>query len=89
MVPQPPQNPAADPQRGHVLPRRALMLGGLLGAAALTAGCAPASGTFTALGGDDGDSEGLPNSLTWGWRLPTTWDSARGIGYDVHVLSLV
>ena len=89
MVLQTPQSPAADPQRGHVLPRRALMLGGLLGAAALTAGCAAASGALTALGGDGGDSEGLPHSLTWGWRLPTTWDSARGIGYDVHVLSLV
>lgn len=87
MVTQHPQTPAADPQRQQLLPRRALMLGALLSATGLTAGCSPAAGSLTALGADETDAR--PGALTWGWRLPTTWDSARGIGYDVHVLSLV
>ena len=85
-----PQGTAAAPQEQPPLPRRALMAGALLGTAALTAGCAPGAGVRAALGGTADDSaDGPSNSLTWGWILPTTWDSARGIGYDVHVLSLV
>lgn len=91
MVLQRQQGPAAVPPTGRAvppraLPRRTLMTGALLGTAALTAGCAPGSDIRAALGGTP---EGPLNSLTWGWTLPTTWDSARGIGYDVHVLSLV
>lgn len=57
------------------------------GTAAL-AGCAPGSQTQQAVQPAGGDISG-DHKLTWGWRLPTTWDSAMGIGYDVHVNSLV
>ncbi|MGW9825551.1 peptide/nickel transport system substrate-binding protein [Brevibacterium pityocampae] len=58
----------------------------VIGTALLGAGCAPPRQQVSAVG-EAGD--GQLGRLTWGWRLPTTWDSAKGIGYDVHVLSLV
>lgn len=72
----------------HLLSRRAFtgLTVATLGAAVM-AGCTPPrtqnSRTI------DGQGAARAQSLTWGWRLPTTWDSARGIGYDVHVNSLV
>lgn len=64
------------------------MSGALLGAASLVSACGTTDeGALAALRG--ATTEGGDRSLTWGWRLPSTWDSARGIGYDVHVLSLV
>ena len=82
---QRPHGPAPVPQQPR-LPRRALMSGALLGATALMTGCAASAQGRAALGAEPPTS---PSALTWGWRLPSTWDSARGIGYDVHVLSLV
>ena len=85
MMLQRPHGPAPVPQQPR-LPRRALMSGALLGATALMTGCAASAQGRAALGAEPPTS---PSALTWGWRLPSTWDSARGIGYDVHVLSLV
>lgn len=76
----------ADQAAARPLPRRALMAGSLLGGAGLLAGCGGDAGTRGALAAA---ADAPSRTLTWGWRLPTTWDSARGIGYDVHVLSLV
>jgi peptide/nickel transport system substrate-binding protein len=36
-----------------------------------------------------GSESSADSTIRWGWSLPTTWDSAVAIGYDVHVLSLV
>jgi peptide/nickel transport system substrate-binding protein len=44
-------------------------------------GCAPAALNTS------GSSES--STVRWGWALPTSWDSAAAVGYDVHVLSLV
>lgn len=72
-----------SPQRG--IPRRSLMAGALFAGAALTAAWARPGASDAAA-----TTPAAPSgSLTWGWQLPTTWDSAKGIGYDVHVLSLV
>lgn len=61
------------------------MAGALFAGAALTAAWARPGASDAAA-----TTPAAPSgSLTWGWQLPTTWDSARGIGYDVHVLSLV
>lgn len=56
----------------------ALVITALL--AAVTACATPATG------GASGEGN---STVRWGWALPTTWDSAVAIGYDVHVLSLV
>lgn len=55
----------------------ALLVAALL---AVTSGCGSDSA---------GASSSKSDTLTWGWTMPTTWDSAVAIGYDVHVLSLV
>ena len=73
------------PQRRPHLTRRqfSLLAGAALGTAALA---------VPRIASADTAAEAAPTpggSLTWGWRLPSTWDSSRGIGYDVHVLSLV
>jgi len=73
------------PQRRPHLTRRqfSLFAGAALGTAALA---------VPRIASADTAAEAAPTpggSLTWGWRLPSTWDSSRGIGYDVHVLSLV
>ena len=72
-----------SPQRG--VPRRSLIAGALFAGAALTAAWARPGDSDAAAATPAAPS----GSLTWGWQLPTTWDSAKGIGYDVHVLSLV
>lgn len=73
----------------HSMSRRAFtgLTTATLGAAVL-AGCAPPLRTQNSATIDSQEAA-RAQSLTWGWRLPTTWDSARGIGYDVHVNSLV
>lgn len=62
---------------------RRAVLGGALGISAIAA-LSACSGAASA-----GSSGAAAQVLKWGWRLPSTWDAAKGIGYDVHVLSLV
>src|SRR5699024_6513208 len=85
MMLQRPHGPSPVPQQPR-LPRRALLSDALLGATALMTGCAASAQGRAALGTEAPASR---SGLTWGWRLPSTGHSARGIGYDVHVLSLV
>lgn len=65
-------------------PRRSVVHGPLVALLAVLAlvlsSCAGSAG---------GAGQPANQVLRWGWTLPTTWDSATAIGYDVHVLSLV
>ena len=72
------------PRRPHLTRRQfSLFAGAALGTAALAVPRIASAHTAAEAAPTPG------GSLTWGWRLPSTWDSSRGIGYDVHVLSLV
>lgn len=67
-----------------LLSRRGLLAGATgTSLALLLAACATGEGSSAGSG-----STSL-GRVEWGWTLPTTWDSAVAIGYDVHVLSLV
>ena len=64
--------------------RRALLAGAAGASLALMlAACSSPQGA------EGGAAGGTAGTVRWGWTLPTTWDSAVAIGYDVHVLSLV
>src|SRR5699024_11417066 len=87
MNPRQPHSATARPSSQRALPRRSVMTGALIAGPAFAAACVrPTNATAAA---EPTDPTVPTASLTWGWQLPTTWDSARGIGYDVHVLSLV
>jgi len=69
------------PNVGGISRRNLLGLGAAASAAALLAGCGPASASVSTVGG---------GTLKWGWELPTSWDPiTSSAGWDVHVLSLV
>ncbi|WP_460802290.1 ABC transporter substrate-binding protein [Microbacterium sp. GXF6406] len=56
--------------------------------AALTVAALALTGCATASSGSTGSDTGT--SLTWGWRLPTSWDPVTSIaGWDTHALALV
>ena len=60
---------------------RLLLLAALAAVVLVVSGCASS--------GDSG-SDDSPTSLTWGWRLPTSWDPVTSTaGWDTHALALV